>query len=122
LGIKVTVIEPGYFRTDLLGQGRIMRTEKQIDDLNPVTSATHNALAAYHGKQPGDPQKAATLIVEALTGTGRCLGRVLPPRLVIGSDVYRTVTAAMDAQRQSLEEWKDLTTATDCDDVAVRAA
>lgn len=118
LGIKVTAIEPGYFRTNFLAQGHKVRAEKHIDDLDAGTSGSFDALAAYDHKQPGDPRKAAKLIVEALTGTGRCAGRVLPPRLVIGNDAYQIVTGVMDAQRQTMDEWKDLTTATDCDDVA----
>lgn len=121
LGIKVTVIEPGYFRTDLLGSGRRVRAGRRIEDLNPGTTGTHDALAAYHGHQPGDPRKAAELIVEALTGTGRCVGRVLPPRLIIGSDAYRTATEVLDAQRQIMDEWRDLATATNYDDVAIKA-
>ncbi len=121
LGIKVTVVEPGYFRTDLLGSGRQVRAGRRIKDLSLGTTGTHDALAAYHGHQPGDPRKAAKLIVEALTGTGSCVDRALPPRLVIGSDAYRTVTGVLDAQRHIMDEWKDVATATDYDDVATKA-
>ncbi|KAL2016714.1 hypothetical protein VTK56DRAFT_3143 [Thermocarpiscus australiensis] len=116
LGIAVTAIEPGYFRTNFLAQGHKVRAERHIDELDAGTAGMYDALAAYNHKQPGDPVKAAKLIVEGLTGTGRCQGRELPPRWVIGNDAYQIVTGVLDTQRKSMDEWKDLTTTTDCDD------
>lgn len=115
LGIRVTAIEPGYFRTNFLAQGHKARAANKIDELDPGTEGTHDALVAYNHQQPGDPVKAAKLIVEVLTDTGRAAGRELPPRLSVGKDAYQIITGIMDAQRQSMDEWKDLTTTTDCD-------
>ncbi|KAH6649227.1 hypothetical protein F5144DRAFT_479358 [Chaetomium tenue] len=115
LGITVTAVEPGAFRTDFLAQGHKVRAATHISELDQGTSGTHDVLAAYNQRQPGDPVKAARLIVEGLTGTGRCEGREPPARWVIGSDAHQFVTAALDQQRKVMDEWKDLTTATDCD-------
>ncbi len=117
LGIEVTCIEPGYFRTNFLSGGHQYKAENQIADLTPVINATKNALAAYDRKQPGDPVKGAQVIVEALTKTGRCKGRTLPPRLVLGRDAVGYAAGVMEKNSQYLEGWKDLTATTDCDDV-----
>jgi NAD(P)-dependent dehydrogenase (short-subunit alcohol dehydrogenase family) len=115
LGITVTAIEPGYFRTDFLAQGHKVCAERHIDELDQGTAGMQGALAAYNHQQPGDPVKAAKLIVEGLTGIGRCEGRELPARWLIGSDAHQFVTAVIDEQRKVMDQWKDLTTTTDCD-------
>jgi NAD(P)-dependent dehydrogenase (short-subunit alcohol dehydrogenase family) len=118
LGIDVTLIEPGYFRTNFLSGGHKVSPAKRIDDLKPVIEPVQKALLAYDRKQPGDPEKGAKLIVEALTRSGRCSGRgTLPLRLLMGTDAVKYVTGVMDKQRKEMEEWMELTISTDHDDV-----
>ncbi len=115
LGIKVTCVEPGYFRTSVLSPGHRVRAKKIIDELDKGAGATIGALDALDRQQPGDPAKGAALIVEVLTGSGRAEGRDLPPRLVVGRDAYDFVTGNMNSNRVNLGLWKDLATSTDCD-------
>jgi NADP-dependent 3-hydroxy acid dehydrogenase YdfG len=115
LNIKVTSIEPGYFRTNFLSSGHKTTAAKRIPDLAAGVDGVHAGLEAYDHNQPGDPQKGARLIVEALTGSGRCQGRELPARLSLGSDAYQMVSGHIDRYRTDLESWKDVTTTTDCD-------
>lgn len=115
LGIKVTCIEPGYFRTGVLSPGNRVRAETIIDELAKGPGATMAALDALDRHQPGDPAKGAAFIVEALTTSGRAEGRNLPPRLVVGSDAYEFVAGNMKSNRANLELWEDLATSTDYD-------
>ena len=115
LSIKVTSIEPGYTRTNFLSSGHKTMAANRIADLAAGVDGTYAGLEAYNHNQPGDPQKGAKLIVEALTGTGRCEGRELPVRLSLGSDAYQFVSGHIDRYKKELESWKDLTTTTDCD-------
>ena len=117
LGIRVTCIEPGYFRTNLLG-GRRLRAQNVIEDLKAGVDPTLTSLDGYNLKQPGDPKKGAKLIVNALTGRGSCQGLELPARLMIGRDAYKIVLGALDKTREHFEAWRSLATSTDCDDVA----
>ncbi|KAI1145687.1 serine 3-dehydrogenase [Nemania diffusa] len=117
LGIDVVAIEPGYTRTNFLVQGHQRRAEKVIEDLAEGVDPTIKALGAYSLKQPGDPDKAAQLIVEALTGSGRCTERKLPQRLLVGEDAYKIVSGHIEAHQSNWEAWEDLATATNCDDV-----
>ncbi|KAI1324235.1 serine 3-dehydrogenase [Xylariaceae sp. FL0255] len=117
LGIQVTAIEPGYTRTDFLASGHQIRAKKVIDELRPGIDPTIEALTAYSNKQPGDPVKLANLVVEALTLSGRCKGRTLPPRLLIGADAYQIVSGNLRENEKWWKEWEDLCTATNCDDV-----
>ena len=75
LGIEVTAIEPGYFRTNFLSSGHKSRAAHEIADYEPALKDTMTTISAYDKKQPGDPVKGAQIIVEALTKTGRCQGR-----------------------------------------------
>jgi hypothetical protein len=53
LGIRATIVEPGYFRTKLLGSGNKVTAEKVIDDLRPVKDPLRGAFADVDGKQQG---------------------------------------------------------------------
>ncbi|ROT35237.1 3-oxoacyl-reductase [Sodiomyces alkalinus F11] len=117
LGIQVTCIEPGYFRTNFLDQGHKVHAANTIEELSDGVNPTLGAFQAVNHNQPGDPAKGAKLIVEALTGTGRVEGRELPPRFVLGNDAYRIVKGHIENNTKHLEAWKDLTTTTDHDDV-----
>jgi NAD(P)-dependent dehydrogenase (short-subunit alcohol dehydrogenase family) len=117
LGIDVTCIEPGYFRTNFLSGGHRVFAAKRISDLDEATEKTRKAYNAYDGRQPGDPEKGAQLIVEALTKSGRCEGRQLPGRLLVGSDAVEIVGGVWERQRKEVEEWRELSVTTDCDDV-----
>ncbi|RDW85166.1 hypothetical protein BP6252_02756 [Coleophoma cylindrospora] len=119
LNIKVTIIEPGYFRTNFLTPGLGNRTigERIIDDLKPVMDPFRAMLGAADHKQPGDVKKGAQLIVEALTGTGRCAGKELPCRLLLGKDAVDLCSGVVEDLRKDIEEWRELSTSTDHDDV-----
>ncbi len=117
LGIDVTIIEPGYFRTKLLGSGNKVTAKKRIEDLKLVMDPLRDAFRQYNGKQPGDPVKGAQLIVEALTESGRCADRRLPARLPIGSDAVRFIGGVIEQQKNDFVGWADLAVTTDHDDV-----
>ena len=118
LGIEVTVIEPGSFRTEVLSEAKNVRVEKKISDFEPIAQGTKKYFQEMDGNQPGDTKKGARLIVDALTGTGRCAGKKLPPRLALGKDAVKAIGGVMDANRKYLDEWADLVSTTDYDNIA----
>lgn len=115
LGIRVTSFELGYFRTDGFSDERLVQTANSIEDVQPVVRATLEMVQGFHGQQPGDPAKAAKLIVEALTGTGRCEGLELPPRLAIGPSAYHSITEDLDRMKATMQKWEAIATTTDFD-------
>ncbi|KAL4804850.1 hypothetical protein BDV18DRAFT_161944 [Aspergillus unguis] len=117
LGIKVTCIEPGYFRTDLLAGEHKVTVQGNIPDLDAATKEARGAMAAFNHRQPGDPVKGARVIVEALTGSGRCEGRGLPARLALGRDAMAAIGGSLAREREMLDGWEEIITSTDCDDV-----
>jgi NADP-dependent 3-hydroxy acid dehydrogenase YdfG len=113
LGIDVCLLEPGYFRTKLLSSGNRVVTQKRIAELDAVIDPVREGLESHDGKQLGDPQKGAQLIVEALTKSGRCEGRQLPWRLGMGSDSVQIVGESLELGRKEMEDWKELSLTTD---------
>jgi len=80
LGIKVTIVEPGGFRTDFAGSST--KLSEGNPDYDSTVGATARFQRDYNGKQPGDPKKAAQVIV-------RLTQEQKPPlRLLLGSDAY----------------------------------
>src|SRR6202521_278978 len=105
LGLKVTIIEPGGFRTDFAGSSQTIGPD------NPVYAKTVGAVARFqrdfNGKQPGDPSRAAAAIL-TIAGTEN------PPlRLLLGSDAVRAAEEAERARIESDNKWRDLSVSTD---------
>lgn len=67
----------------------------------------------YSGKQPGDPEKFAQLIVDLMHGEGVAKGREVPVSLPVGRDAWQIVGGAVDKERQILDDWKDVIESTD---------
>ncbi len=106
-GIKVTIIEPGGFRTDFAG------SSSSVDEGNPVYDATVGAVARfqreYNGTQPGDPTKAAAVILEVAS-------LAEPPlRLLLGRDAVRAAETAALERGKADAKWRDLSASTDFD-------
>ncbi len=65
LGVKVTVVHPGPFRTGFVG-GSLARANRTLTDYDKTCGRFARTLAALDGKQPGDPRRAAGIIVNAV--------------------------------------------------------
>lgn len=112
LGITVTVVEPGYFRTDFLDSSSLHLVDRRLDDYadGPVGQVRQRATQVNHA-QPGDPARAAAAIIDVVD-SGRA-----PLRLQLGRDAVRAVEAKIETVRRELTEWRELAESTDHDDV-----
>jgi NAD(P)-dependent dehydrogenase (short-subunit alcohol dehydrogenase family) len=107
-GIKVSTVEPGFFRTDFLDQRSVRYGQKVIDDY-AAHGSVENAYGAYHGKQLGDPAKLAKLVVQLA-------GMEHPPKhFLAGSDALAMANAAIDARLTELNGMAELSRSTDHD-------
>jgi len=106
LGIKVTCIEPGPFRTDWAGRS-LKQTPNRIAAYADTAGARLKGTAGGSGKQPGDPARAA----EAMIGITEVEN---PPRyLVLGAFGIDAVMAKLKASLAEIEQWRDTGLATD---------
>ena len=105
LGIKVTIVEPGGFRTDFAGASTTIAPD------NPVYAATVGKVARfqrdYNGAQPGDPAKAAAAILRVASADDP------PLRLLLGSDALRAAEEAAKARSETDNKWRQLSESTD---------
>ena len=105
LGINVTVIEPGAFRTDFAGRS-LTQSATAIADYAETAGKRRKENDTVHGTQPGDPAKAAEAIVAIAESPN-------PPSLaVLGKDAYQAFAAVAEAERKELEQWRDLSLST----------
>ncbi|MFD3548252.1 oxidoreductase [Streptomyces sp. NPDC058655] len=107
LGVRVTIVEPGGFRTDFLNRSASMQVEPaSIEDYVVGAGPVREALANYDGRQPGDPVKAAKAIVDITEVTDP------PLRLQLGADAIERVEAKLDRVRRELDEWRHVALST----------
>ena len=105
LGIKVTVIEPGGFRTDFAG------SSTAIYEGRPEYAETVGAMAEYqrnyNGRQPGDPARAAAAVLHIASLD------TPPLRLLLGSDAAAAVEKADAARMEADRSWRVVSQSTD---------
>jgi len=105
LGIKVTIVEPGGFRTDFAGSSTELREGRP--DYDATVGATVRFQREYDGKQPGDPIKAAEAILYVASLSEP------PLRLLLGSDSYNAAEKHTNQILATDREWKNLSISTD---------
>ncbi|RWQ91478.1 hypothetical protein C8Q69DRAFT_409661, partial [Paecilomyces variotii] len=113
--IRVLLVEPGAFRTDFLGSHRLPAASMIRDYEGTPLAAAMATWDTFAGKQPGDPVKAVSRILDVIQGTGLGNGKTHVLRLPLGSDCFPRILAKLDAVRQNLEEVKDISLSTDID-------
>ncbi|MFI6011822.1 oxidoreductase [Streptomyces sp. NPDC051243] len=107
-GIKVLIVEPGSFRTSLFEADR--RGASADSGLYPKVSRTRDFVSGGDGTQPGDPAKAAALILAALEADRT------PLRLPLGDDGVTAVLGHLDQVREDVAAWEKRARATAFDD------
>jgi len=106
LGIKVTIVEPGPFRTDFLDESSLARTRNIINDYSETAGAARSWADDSHNAQPGDPRKAAAAMVKITQVENP------PLRLQLGADCVTAVETKLMQVKQELEKWRELAEST----------
>lgn len=101
LGIKVTCVAPGPFRTDWAGRS-LKQTPVRIADYQDTAGARMTTTAGYSGKQPGDPVRAGEAMIKATEAEKS------PRHLVLGEFAYNGVTGKLADRLTEIESWKDV--------------
>lgn len=105
-GIKVTIVAPGYFRTDFLSSDSLTLPQHPIEAYQEVRASQDMHQNSLNGNQPGDPEKAVAAII-------RIASEQNPPlHLFLGEDAYQLAYDKMKAVGSDLENWKEVTLST----------
>jgi NAD(P)-dependent dehydrogenase (short-subunit alcohol dehydrogenase family)/ketosteroid isomerase-like protein len=106
LGIHVTIVEPGPFRTRFLSDGSVKWAQPMPDYADSV-GKTRELLRNMNGRQPGDPERAAQVIVQAVQA------KQPPLHLPLGRMAFEQIRKTLNAQIEELDRWGGLGAATD---------
>lgn len=115
-GISHCLVEPGFFRTELLNPTANITPTAQssrISAYQEVNDTTDSNFAAFNGAQLGNPAKGAMVIYEVVTSTGVAEGKPLPALLPLGSDASEEIRKAASETLAVIEEWREISALTD---------
>ncbi|NWB62661.1 MULTISPECIES: SDR family NAD(P)-dependent oxidoreductase [unclassified Pseudomonas] len=106
-GIRLTLLEPGAFRTDFLDSRMLKLGTRALEDYAEFRARTLAVFEARNHRQIGDPDRLGLVVVQLAA-------LAAPPlRFVAGSDALSVVEAKLDQVRADLERWRSLSTSTD---------
>ncbi len=106
LGIRVTIVAPGPFRTDFIGRS-IENASGQIDDYRGTSGKFASFLQKLDGRQPGDPAKAAQAII-------RIVESAKPPfRFVLGAYAFDKMRKKLKSIGAEIDAWENVGLNTD---------
>lgn len=106
-GIRFTIVEPGYFRTDFLESESVRYGQLAIEEYGDRDVAIQHEFNDYSHKQPGDPSALANLVIEVADHPEP------PLRLLAGSDALEMARAALERRKSEIEAWALKSTSTD---------
>ncbi len=101
LGIKITIVEPGPFRTNFAGSG-LLEATKEIQDYGMTAGSFRKKLRSVHGIQEGDPQKAASVLMDVVDADCTSL------RLPLGKIALATISSKLESIASDMAKNKHL--------------
>ena len=110
LGIRVTVVEPGFFRTDFLDEQSLIKTALELSDYDETVGKMRQFAEGANHAQPGDPLKFAEAMLTLVNAPNP------PQRLAMGSDTVAIVGEKNRLVEAELLEWKELSISSDFKD------
>lgn len=101
LGIRLTIVEPGPFRTKFAADGFGL-AERKIDDYQATVGVFRERIKGVDGKQEGDPHKAAQAIIQVVNAENP------PLRLPLGKIALTTISSKLAHVQRDLDAWSEV--------------
>lgn len=105
-GVNVTLVYPGYFRTNFLSKDSVLVPKNPIDDYLEARQSQTAHQNEIDGNQPGDPDKAINVLIEMSKEQNP------PLHLFLGQDAYDISKNKLEEVSSQLENWKNYTLST----------
>ena len=109
LGIRVTIIEPGPFRTDFLGRSGVV-AKNRIADYDATAGNMRKYFAENDGKQKGDPLRAVHAMMQVVESPNP------PLRLLLGAGALQRLRSKLGNWEKEIAEWEQVTVGADFPD------
>ncbi|WP_245972966.1 SDR family NAD(P)-dependent oxidoreductase [Sphingobacterium siyangense] len=106
LGINVTAVLPGWFRTNFAKQDSIAFCQNQIDAYQHLRTA-HQRMNEIDGNQLGDPSQIADVLIQLVFNANP------PVLLFLGTDAFQRAQDKIVQLSEQIEQWKSLSSSTD---------
>ncbi|KAI0520976.1 hypothetical protein F5B22DRAFT_33167 [Xylaria bambusicola] len=110
-GIKVLIVEPGYFRTRAFGN--INHVPPRVPDYAAFNAAVRDVEAGIVGNEPGDAVKAVGIMIDLVKGTGVAAGKEIPLRIPLGTDGWERIKAKCENMLKICNDWEQVAKSTD---------
>jgi len=107
LGIQVTCVEPGFFRTDFLGGSSVQYVDAKLPEYEGGVKQMREWLDGKHQTQEGDPKKLAVALLQLVAAEKQ------PVHLLMGSDAVQRMQDRIARDTAETEEWKSVSVSTD---------
>lgn len=107
MGVKLTAVAPGAFRTDFLSAHSIRLSEPKAEGYETTAGKATAAFSSMAGQQLGDPDRAAQALLRIVDAPDP------PLHLLLGSDALRRFRAKHEAVEIEMTAWEGLTVSTD---------
>ncbi|KAB8142090.1 SDR family NAD(P)-dependent oxidoreductase [Chloroflexia bacterium SDU3-3] len=107
LGIRTTIIEPGYFRSDFLDTSSVAYGEHKIEDYAEADQQAQASFGSMNHQQHGDPAKLGKIMIQFTEMENP------PLRFLAGSDAVQLAKEKVEALRQGIEQWREQSASTD---------
>jgi NAD(P)-dependent dehydrogenase (short-subunit alcohol dehydrogenase family) len=107
LGVSVTIVEPGPFRTDFRGSRSMKQSRTRLPAYEQTAGKARDSTLAGDGKQVGDPDRGAQAIIAALEA------KQPPLHLVLGADALKQFRQKVTRLERDWKDWEEVTRSTD---------
>ncbi|KAI1278544.1 hypothetical protein F5Y07DRAFT_387897 [Xylaria sp. FL0933] len=110
-GLKVLIIEPGYFRTAAFS--KLTHAPPRVAHYASFNEAVRGVEAGTVGNEPGDAEKGVAIMIDLVKGTGVAAGRDIPLRVPLGSDGWGRIRAKCEKMIKICDDWEEVAKSTD---------
>ena len=110
-GIKVLMVEPGYFRTSAFSN--IKHVPDRVETYAQFNAGVKQFEQGVVGNEPGDAAKAVEYMVDLVKGTGIAAGKTVPLRVPLGTDGLDRIRAKCQEMLKICDEWEEVAKSTD---------
>ncbi|KAH8652657.1 oxidoreductase,short chain dehydrogenase-like protein [Tricladium varicosporioides] len=105
-GIRTLLVEPGFFRTELLNANNAVYIDSKIEDYKSLTNKLYTQFKGAHNQQPGNPAEGVERIIEVVKSQGGAAGKPFPVSLALGLDATSTIRKKCTETIELVNEWE----------------